>query len=78
MLIKVKVFPDTKNNKITKKSKDSYKIKIKEKAERGKANEAVIDLFSQYFEISKKNLRIIKGWKQRNKIIEVKNDKEAK
>jgi len=78
MLIKVKVFPDTKNNKIAKKSKDSYEIKIKEKAERGKANEAVIDLFSQYFEISKKDLRIIKGWKQRNKIIEVKNDKEAK
>ncbi len=78
MLIKIKVFPNSKKNKITKKSKGSYRIEIREKAERGKANDAIIDLFSQYFKISKSNIRIIKGWKQRNKIIKIKEDEETK
>lgn len=78
MLITVKVFPESKKNKIFKKDKSSYKIEIREKAEHGKGNEAVIDLFSQYFKIPKKNIQIIKGRKQRNKILKIKENGRTK
>jgi hypothetical protein len=72
MLIKVKVFPGSKEEQIIEKSKDSFEIRVKEKPQMGLANKAVISLVSYYFEISIKNVRIIKGFRERNKILEVK------
>jgi hypothetical protein len=72
MLIKVKVFPDSKKEEIIKKSEDTFEIKIKEKPIRGLANKAVINVLSSYFKIPLSRIRLIKGFKQRNKIFEVK------
>ncbi len=71
MLIKVKVFPNEKKDEIIKKSEDSFIIKVKEKAELGQANKAVIWLLSLHFQIPGNKFRIIKGGKERNKIIEI-------
>lgn len=71
MLIKVKVFSESKKDGIVKKSDDSFEIKVKAKPERGEANKAVINMLAGYFEIPTGKIRMIKGSKQRSKIFEI-------
>ena len=71
MLIKVKVFPNSKKEKIIEKSKDGFEIKVKAKPIKNLANKAVIDALSLYFKIPASEIRLIKGSKQRNKIFEI-------
>jgi len=66
--IKVKVFPGSKRIKIIKKSEDSFEIEVREKAEKGLANKAVIRVLSVYLKISEPKIRLISGSKTRNKI----------
>ena len=71
MLIKVKVFPCSKRQGIIKKSQDSFEIKIKEKPIQGNANKAVIKALIDYFQISESKIKLIKGFKKRNKIFKI-------
>lgn len=71
MLIKVKVFPNSKKEEIIKKSEDSFEIRIKEKPERGLANREVIRILSSCFKIPESKVRLIKGFKERNKIFKI-------
>ena len=73
MLIKVKVFPNSKKEEITEKSENNFDIKVKEKPVKGKANKAAINLLSFYFKTPKNKIRLIKGLKARNKIFEIVN-----
>ncbi len=73
MLIKIKVFPYSKKEEITKKAEDSFEIKVKEKPIRGEANRRVVEVLSLYFKIPGAKIRLIKGFKERNKIFEIKN-----
>jgi uncharacterized protein (TIGR00251 family) len=73
MLIKVKVFPSSKKEEIIKKSEDSFEVKVKTKAERGNANRKAIKVLASYFGISQSKIRLIKGFKQKNKIFEKNN-----
>lgn len=73
MLIKVKVFPNSKKEEITRKSKDSFEIKIKEKPIEGKANKRVFEILVSYFKTSPNRIKIIKGARQRNKIFAIEN-----
>ena len=72
MLIKVKVFPNSKKEEIIKKSEDSFEVKVKEKPEKGRANKEVVRVLSCYFKIPESKIKLIKGFKKRNKIFEVK------
>jgi uncharacterized protein YggU (UPF0235/DUF167 family) len=66
MLIKVKVFEGCK--------KDSeFEVRVKEKAEKGRANRAVIKVLANYFKIDKSRIKLTRGFKERNKIFEIKN-----
>ena len=71
MLIKVKVFPDSKEESITKKSEDSFEISVREKPIMGLANKAVISALSSYFGVSASGIRLIKGFRERNKVFEI-------
>lgn len=72
MLIKAKVFPNSKKTEIIKKSEDSYEVRVKEKPVRGEANRAVISVLTSFLKISESKIRLIKGFKGRNKIFEIK------
>jgi len=72
MLIKVKVFPNSKKEEIIKKSEDSFEVRVKEKPEKGKANREVVRILSCYFKIPESKIRLIRGFKKRNKIFEIK------
>ena len=71
MFIKVKVFPNSKKETVTKKSEDSFEVRVREKAQRGQANKAVIEYLANYFHVSPRKLRIIRGVRERHKIIEI-------
>ena len=71
MLIKVKVFPRTKKEKIVKKEKDSFEIFVREKPEKGLANQRVKEILASYFNLSENRIKLIKGGKSKNKIFEI-------
>ena len=68
--IEIKVIPRAKKNFI--KSEDGIlKIYVTAPAQDGRANEAVLNILADYLGVKKSILRIKKGEKSRNKIIEV-------
>ncbi len=71
MLVKVKVFPNSKKEEIIKKKEDSFEVKIKQKPIQGQANQAVINVLSLYFNFPEKRIKLVKGFRQRNKIFEI-------
>ena len=71
MLIKIKAFPGSNEEKIIKKSEDSFDVKVKEKPIMGQANRAIISVLADYFKISENKVRLIKGFRERNKIFDI-------
>lgn len=72
MIIKVKVKPNSKEERLEKISEKEYSIFVKEPAEDNKANIRVINLLSKEFDTSYKNIKI-KNPTSRNKVIEIKD-----
>lgn len=68
MIIKIKVKPNSREQKIEKISDNEFKIHLKEKAENNKANLELLKLLRREF---KKPARIIKGLKSKNKLVEI-------
>jgi uncharacterized protein (TIGR00251 family) len=70
MKIQVKVKPDSKTEELSREG-DTFIIKVKEPPREGKANQAVIKLLARHFGVSQSQVRILSGFKSRNKVIEV-------
>jgi len=70
MILKIKIKPSSVKQEIIKISENEYKISLEERAEDNKANIELIKLLKKHFG---KNIKIIKGIKSRNKIIEIRN-----
>lgn len=70
MIIKAKVKPNSKEEKIEKLEDGSYKISVKERAEDNKANIKVINLLARECGISYKQIKI-KNPTSRDKVIEI-------
>lgn len=68
MIIKIKVYPHSGREDIVKLTEDSYKVYLKKPALDNKANIELLKLLSKYF---KTQVKIIKGLKNREKIVEV-------
>jgi len=71
MLIKVKVKTEVKKYLVIKKAEDKFEVHVKEKPHAGLANQAVIQLLASYFNMSLNKIKIIRGQKTPNKIIEI-------
>jgi uncharacterized protein (TIGR00251 family) len=70
MKIQVKVKPSSRIEEVSQES-DSFTVKVKEAPKEGKANRAVIKLLAEHFGIPKSQVRIISGFKSKNKVVEV-------
>ena len=68
--IEIKVIPRAKKN-FMKNEDGILKIYVTAPAQDGRANEAVLNILADYLGVKKSILRIKKGEKSRNKIIEV-------
>lgn len=70
MIIDVKVNARSKNNCVIVK-KGNYRVNLTAKPVDGQANNSLIKLLSEYFDIPKSKISIIKGEKCRNKTLEI-------
>ena len=70
MKIQVKVKPNSRTEEISREG-DSFVIKVKEPPQEGKANQALIKLLAEHFGVPQNQVRILSGFRSRNKVIEV-------
>ena len=71
MYIKVRVIAKARKEAITKKTKDSYNISVKEPAERNLANGRVCELIAVELCVPTKAVRIVSGHHSPSKILSV-------
>jgi len=71
MRIQIKVKPNSKQKKIEKSPDNQYILWIRSPAKEGLANKEVILSLSEYFDVAKTKISIIKGAMSKNKIIEI-------
>ena len=71
MRIKVKVIPKASNKRIKKLGKNSYKIHLTAPPVDGKANKQLIELIADKLNISKSQVKIVRGETSRKKVIEI-------
>ena len=67
----VKVTPRAGKNEVIKISEGEYKVKVTAVPEKGKANDAVIKILANYFDLPKSSIKIIGGKSTRIKLIEI-------
>ena len=70
MKIQVKVKPSSKIEELSREG-DSFIVKVKEPPKEGKANQSVIKLLAEHFGIPQSHVRILSGFRSRNKVVEV-------
>ncbi len=71
MYIKVRVTAGAKRETITKVSKSSYKVNVKEPAERNLANARVVELIAQELKVPVKKVKIINGHQSPSKMLSI-------
>ncbi len=72
MKVQVKVKPNSKTEELVQEG-DSFIARVKEPPKEGKANQAVIKLLAQHFNVPQSQVSILSGFKSRNKVIEIYN-----
>ena len=72
MLIKVKANVSSKEDKVIKKSEDNFEVFVKVDAQRNMANKRIIELLAEYFNLPQYRIKMIKGFKESNKIFDIK------
>lgn len=70
MNIKVRVIPRAKKSKIET-FNEGLKVYLNSPAAEGRANKELIDMLAKHYKARKCNVTIIKGHKQRNKLIQI-------
>jgi uncharacterized protein YggU (UPF0235/DUF167 family) len=71
MFIKLRVHPDSKRDKVVKRSPDTYEIWTKAKPERGLANAAALRALALALGVDAKKILLIKGAHSPSKIIKL-------
>jgi len=71
MKIYIKAKPGSKNVKVEKVSDNIFSVWVKEPAEKGKANTAILKVLAEYFRIPLSSVRIVSGHASKIKIIEI-------
>jgi uncharacterized protein len=70
MKIQVKVKPNSRTEEISREG-NSFIVKVKEPPKEGKANQAVIKLLAEHFGVPQSRVRILSGFRSKNKVLEV-------
>jgi uncharacterized protein (TIGR00251 family) len=70
MKIQVKVKPNSGSEEVSREG-DSFIVKVEEPPREGKANQAVIRLLAEHLGVPRSRIRILSGFRSKNKVIEV-------
>ncbi|HDJ96758.1 MAG TPA: DUF167 domain-containing protein [Candidatus Aenigmarchaeota archaeon] len=68
--IKIKVIPNAKKNEVINEG-GKLRVYVKSPPVGGKANKTVIEVLSEFFNVKKSDIRIVRGGKSREKVIEI-------
>ncbi len=71
MRIYLKVVAGSSQQKIEKISRGDYKVWVRAVPEKGKANQEVIALLAEYFEVGKSKIKIVGGKTVSKKIVDI-------
>lgn len=71
MRICARVKPNSKKDLVEKTGETDFTVRCKAPAKEGKANSAVIKLMSEYLGIPKSRISIIRGFKNKEKILDI-------
>ena len=70
MIISVRVAPKASRN-LVKEEAGGFKVYLTKPAQDGLANEQLVSLLAEHLKIKKYRIKIIKGDKSRNKLVEI-------
>ena len=68
-IIKIRVSTGAKTEKVEQMSDGSFKVRVNAPPEKGKANERVIELLAEHFQVSKSKVAILSGQTYREKTV---------
>ncbi len=71
MRLNVRVQPGSSVNKYLKLADGSLKVWLVKRPRAGEANKALVEFLAEIFDTAKSRIRIIKGEKARDKIVEI-------
>ena len=71
MIITVRVNPRSRFERVEKIDDRNYAVSFNVAPERGRANDKLIEILSDYFKVSKSNIEIRLGKTAREKVIEI-------
>jgi len=71
MYIKVKVTPGAKKETLIETSDKYFTVSVKEKAVQNMANNRVLEIFAEHFNVSLGGVRIISGHRSPSKILSI-------
>ncbi|MDD5593795.1 MAG: DUF167 domain-containing protein [Candidatus Margulisbacteria bacterium] len=71
MIVNVRVIPRARQNKIVEEP-GRYKVYLNAPPVEGKANQALIGFLAEHFGVKRSRIRLIRGEKNRDKVIEIK------
>ncbi|MGA2874366.1 MAG: DUF167 domain-containing protein [Nitrososphaerales archaeon] len=71
MLIRVSVTSNSKKASVTKISETELEVRVDEAAVQGRANKRLVEILSTHFNVPKSKIRIVRGAKSRDKIVDV-------
>jgi uncharacterized protein YggU (UPF0235/DUF167 family) len=74
MYIKVRAITGLKEDKIEKINENTFKIFVREKAERGEANKKICELLDNYFNKPVGGVRIVNGHQHPMKLVKIGKD----
>ncbi len=69
-IVEIKVITNARKNEVIQEG-DILKVRVTAPPIEGRANQAVIELLADYFAVTKSTVRIIKGEKSKNKVVEI-------
>jgi len=72
-ILTVKVTPKASKSEVMGWENDQLKIRIKAVPEKGEANEELIRVLADYFDLPKSQISIIRGHKSRTKLVQLEN-----
>lgn len=75
MILNIRVIPKASRN-LVKQEKDYLKVHLTKPAQDGLANNQLIDLLAEYLNLKKYQIKIIKGEKSREKLVEIYDNTE--
>lgn len=71
MKINVRVTPNSRVSILTELGEGKYAVKVAAPATQGRANNTLIEILAKHFGVGKSKIRILRGAKGRDKLIEI-------